>query len=198
MDQGPTCLASDADFEPDGELSAEQKSSTWPPAPDNSKRCRFCVGLTISGLFQLAQEDHDPTQFTPWVKKSYEHHASLEDLEQSAELGCDFCYFMIECTKRARFSRTKLREGFSVNDFLVAEQYRDFLDKSLHETAKDMNKPSPITLAIYDGMNPSSRRDMNNRRVYETLWVNVGGLPSINLNLTTSRGRRDRTRCRIS
>ncbi|KAH6976471.1 hypothetical protein BKA56DRAFT_81232 [Ilyonectria sp. MPI-CAGE-AT-0026] len=124
MDQEPAGLASGSDFESDGELSAGQKSSTWLPAPDNSRRCRFCVCLTINGLFQPGQVYFKTGFVSTWVNKHYEHHASLEDLEQSAELGYDFCHFMIEYTKRARFCETEFREGgVSVDDDLVIEEY---------------------------------------------------------------------------
>ncbi|KAL6711578.1 hypothetical protein ACN47E_004512 [Coniothyrium glycines] len=64
----------------------------------NAARCEYCTGLTISRLMDLAKirlnVDTNVSRFA-----YYQHHMSLEDLEASAETGCDICSLFITSLK---------------------------------------------------------------------------------------------------
>lgn len=127
--------------------------------------------------------------------KTYDHHNSVGDLEKSADNGCEFCRFIVDCIERAQFGEIQPRPGAASVD--VDEDWdRDF--RSRYPVAKEMDEPSNIRLAISSGMRRSmysSEPDGSGRSdVYETLRVHVGQLYSIKLNLIASRGKKERIR----
>ncbi|KLU86475.1 hypothetical protein MAPG_05487 [Magnaporthiopsis poae ATCC 64411] len=59
--------------------------------------CDLCDGLSISCLFELAETEFS---VSPYPETAYyRHHASLEDLLRSADSGCEFCQFLVACSK---------------------------------------------------------------------------------------------------
>lgn len=182
-------FASHSDVDEEDDLPARQRSLTWPPAPDSSRRCSFCVGLTISTILNLTQRNQ-PNVF--WGS-AYDHHASLEELGQSAYRGCDFCHFMIDCLKRARSNKTESRLGdVSIqHGYYGDDSVGEFDDRSLYMRAKKMEEPSRVRLAIFPGMYRKLRSSEvagseppTLEQVYETLWVRVGKLRPMNPKLT--------------
>lgn len=58
-------------------------------------RCKFCAGLSISHLVELAEKEFVARKFPK--KAFYRHHESFSDLEQSADGGCDLCRLILDC-----------------------------------------------------------------------------------------------------
>ncbi|RMJ13173.1 hypothetical protein CDV36_007186 [Fusarium kuroshium] len=157
-----------------------QKSPTEPPTQGNNRRCWRCKQLTINQLLE---------------RKRIDHHFSLEALERYADLGCDFCQFILDCLKSAQVEVTESgQRGVSVHWDMANFDWK-CAQKSLYANAKETDQPSPITFAIKQGMCrklPSSEVHTieipGAREVYETLLVQVGKLPPMELNLVISRG----------
>ncbi|KAL8364227.1 hypothetical protein RB601_009794 [Gaeumannomyces tritici] len=61
--------------------------------------CAFCDGLSISLLMDLVDIDEVgwPHRFPQ--KAFYQHHASIEDLVESADGGCEICQTIVACAK---------------------------------------------------------------------------------------------------
>ncbi|KAI8715233.1 HET domain-containing protein [Fusarium sp. LHS14.1] len=147
---------------------------------DNNRRCRKCILLDISRLLR-------------W--KEVNHHSSLEALERSAGLGCDFCQFIVDCLKIAQAEIAPSRErrvsvrwnSYSYSDW-------EYSGQSLYTNAQEWDQPSSITFTIdqEDFLSiPSSgvhSSEIPDTKVYETLLVKVGDLPQMELNLIVSRG----------
>ncbi|KAI1331913.1 heterokaryon incompatibility protein-domain-containing protein [Xylariaceae sp. FL0255] len=57
-------------------------------------RCCHCKELSISRLVDLAKEEFISGRVPE--KGFYQHHASIDDLEQSAVAGCDLCAFIFD------------------------------------------------------------------------------------------------------
>ncbi|KAF2125004.1 HET-domain-containing protein [Dothidotthia symphoricarpi CBS 119687] len=91
-------------------------------------RCQCCTGLTINNLIDLVPIElagHDFPQ-----KDFYQHHDSIEDLENSANEGCDFCGFILECLK-----------GFRDTDRWIADEWEGAglqVEDSLYTAAKKL------------------------------------------------------------
>lgn len=51
--------------------------------------CKFCDGLSISGLIELAEIEFSGDDFPR--EAYYQHHASYADLVESANNGCELC-----------------------------------------------------------------------------------------------------------
>lgn len=62
------------------------------PPQSQKMRCIICQKLTIEGLVELAKTEFTANAFPRHA--SFQHHASLADLEYSALLGCDLCEFI--------------------------------------------------------------------------------------------------------
>ena len=59
--------------------------------------CRLCAGLSINVLVELARKEFAGRDMPQWA--FYQHHNSIQDLESSADRGCDFCILIVECFK---------------------------------------------------------------------------------------------------
>ncbi|KAI8633541.1 HET-domain-containing protein [Xylariaceae sp. FL1651] len=60
--------------------------------PETEFQCEFCSKLSISRLIELNEQDPGRSSF---LETLYQHHASLQDLEASAQQGCAFCLLVI-------------------------------------------------------------------------------------------------------
>lgn len=56
--------------------------------------CKYCDGLSINCLLELAKVEFKPEGLSFPRKAYYEHHASYQDLVQSARDGCELCDFI--------------------------------------------------------------------------------------------------------
>jgi len=57
-------------------------------------RCRFCENLSISQLIELAEVEFKAHYFPQ--KAYHQHHASYNELLESANRGCDLCLLILE------------------------------------------------------------------------------------------------------
>lgn len=59
-----------------------------------ASRCSYCAGLSIRVLVDLAEKEFR----TGWFpgQAFYQHHASIRDLDASAEAGCDLCCLILD------------------------------------------------------------------------------------------------------
>ncbi|KAI5917149.1 HET-domain-containing protein [Camillea tinctor] len=60
-------------------------------------RCQYCEGLSLSRLIALAKQEYGSGVMPE--QAFYQHHASLNDLENSATNGCDLCCLVLESLK---------------------------------------------------------------------------------------------------
>ena len=60
-------------------------------------QCIYCAGLTISTLVNLVKTEPPKERFSQ--QAFYQHHGSIADLQRSAEQGCAFCTFIVQCLK---------------------------------------------------------------------------------------------------
>lgn len=59
--------------------------------------CSFCEGLSIEHLVELTAVEYRGGRFPDHA--FYQHHATIEDLIESADNGCDFCQFIVACAE---------------------------------------------------------------------------------------------------
>ncbi|KAI6351085.1 hypothetical protein MCOR25_010157 [Pyricularia grisea] len=59
--------------------------------------CSFCEGLSIEHLVELTAVEYRGGRFPD--RAFYQHHATIEDLVESADNGCDFCRFIVACAE---------------------------------------------------------------------------------------------------
>lgn len=57
-------------------------------------RCSYCAGVSIRVLVDLAEKEFRTGRFPS--QAFYQHHASVRDLEASAEAGCDLCRLIVD------------------------------------------------------------------------------------------------------
>jgi hypothetical protein len=60
-------------------------------------RCICCAGLSISTLVNLVKTEPPEERFSQ--QAFYQHHESVADLQKSADEGCAFCTFIVQCLK---------------------------------------------------------------------------------------------------
>lgn len=59
-----------------------------------ASRCSYCAGLSIRVLVDLAEKEFRTGRFPS--QAFYRHHASVRDMDGSAEAGCDLCRLIID------------------------------------------------------------------------------------------------------
>ena len=135
-------------------------------------RCRFCVGLSISGLIELAEQELSG-HYMP-QRAFYQHHSSIIDLESSAHRGCDFCTLIIECFKGTPSDSDRFPQWPATwTDPTTRE-----LENSMWAVAKEL-PASDIKICI-NSSNISASEDIDQVRVFDTLLIHVGPIEEIN------------------
>lgn len=124
------------------------------------QRCSYCANLSIESLVSLAVEEFDGHQFPQ--RAFFEHHRSFEELENSAETGCDFCQVILES-----FQTTPESPG---DDRTLDETCDN--SESLYAAARFV-EPSHVKISINsDHVYSFEARDQV--RVFDTILVQVG------------------------
>ncbi|KAK3353762.1 heterokaryon incompatibility protein-domain-containing protein [Lasiosphaeria hispida] len=127
-----------------------------------AQKCRFCAGLTISHLIELAKEEFTGHTFPD--NAYYQHHACFADLEQSAEDGCGLCQLILDCFKGAE------REDYEwPRTWAGAEADNDW---SMYSAAKEMDM-SDVKIAI-DASQTFGADPLELVSVFDTILVQVG------------------------
>ncbi|KAK0616437.1 heterokaryon incompatibility protein-domain-containing protein [Immersiella caudata] len=84
---------------------------------ETNTRCGKCTELSIDHLLALAEEYPRFQGEGPVDYGYYQHHASITDLEESANHGCDLCQFLVSHLKGLRWV-TGGRKPYYDPDFL--------------------------------------------------------------------------------
>lgn len=124
-------------------------------------RCHYCDNLSISKLINLAKKEF-------WAGRMarqafYQHHGSLEDLEESANLGCDFCTLILQCLKGTPWYRFPFETIYN-SDIPM--------DGSLYGYAKDKLSVTDIKICI-SSSHVFPGTPFNEVRVFDLLYVQV-------------------------
>ncbi|KAF3039451.1 hypothetical protein E8E11_004062 [Didymella keratinophila] len=128
-------------------------------------QCVYCADLSISTLVNLARTEPPEERFSQ--QAFYQHHESVADLQKSAEQGCAFCNFIVQCLK-----------GYTDTHHIWATTWLGSLcepSKSLFEAAAQ-SPASDIKIRLL----PRGKTHLDSLRgfsVLDTLYVQVG--PSI-------------------
>ncbi|OIW32526.1 HET-domain-containing protein [Coniochaeta ligniaria NRRL 30616] len=126
-----------------------------------NRRCKFCAGLSISHLVELAEKEFVSRNFPK--EAYYRHHESFSDLERSASGGCDLCQLILDCFKGAEHEYTWPREWKGSDSDL---------DTSMYAAAKALDV-SDVKISI-EADQCFSGDKIEHVRVFDTLVVQVG------------------------
>lgn len=131
-----------------------------------STRCRFCLGLSVEKLFNLAKDEFSGHDFP--ASAYYQHHNSFHELEQSANAGCDLCLLIVDCFKGIEWTTGDYQ--FSPYAWETATELD--IENTAYATAKQLAvsdvKLSISTDHVYLG------DPLDNVQSFNTLLVQVG------------------------
>ncbi|KAK0649935.1 heterokaryon incompatibility protein-domain-containing protein [Cercophora newfieldiana] len=130
-----------------------------------ASRCQLCANLTITHLIELAQKEFKARIFPK--EAYYKHHKSFDDLERSAEAGCDLCQLIYEC-----FSGTPQDDGAG---FMWPTKWkgRDLdVEESMCAAVKELDA-SDVKIAV-DSSHAWTNDRFEDVRVFDMLIVQVG------------------------
>lgn len=145
-----------------------------------ASRCQFCASLTIERLVELAEQEFSAHYFPR--QAFYKHHASFDELEESAMKGCDFCTIVIDCFKGygsidvigaypfSRYERTWLGRDCDINS-------------SMYDEAKGLDISDVKVCINADHLGSSDT--VTNVQVFDIVMVQVGDALSWNSELTS-------------
>jgi hypothetical protein len=126
-----------------------------------AERCKFCSGLSISHLIELAETELMSRRFPQTAY--YRHHESFSEFERSSYEGCDLCEMILDCFKGAEHEYMWPREWKSSD--------RD-LGTSMYAAAKELDV-SDVKLSI-EADQCFNGDTIDHVRVFDTLIVQVG------------------------
>jgi hypothetical protein len=147
--------------------------------------CRYCAELCISALVELAKKEFAGD--TSPLRAYYQHHSSIDDLEDSADKGCSFCLLLVRCCKATPSDggETTLKHS----------------DDSMYKLAKWL-PISDIKISI-NSAHVCHGESLDSARTFDTVMVQIGskeyspyseddtgywGLPHFTLTITTPKG----------
>lgn len=146
--------------------------------------CSFCEELSIERLVELTAVEYRGGRFPD--DAFYQHHATIEDLVDSADGGCEFCQFIVACAEATPCTRN-LDEDLSFLEFCQECEMRSTDVKiaiHAHHTDKDQTIGEVKlldTVQIWLGPNPPY--DYQEMEEYCHLeWP-------LNLNIRVPRGK---------
>ncbi|KAI6260542.1 hypothetical protein MCOR29_008042 [Pyricularia oryzae] len=119
--------------------------------------CSFCEELSIERLVELTAVEYRGGRFPD--DAFYQHHATIEDLVDSADGGCEFCQFIVACAEATPCTRN-LDEDLSFLEFCQECEMRSTDVKiaiHAHHTDKDQTIGEVKlldTVQIWLGPNP--------------------------------------------
>ncbi|KAK5652811.1 hypothetical protein OQA88_9477 [Cercophora sp. LCS_1] len=128
-----------------------------------STRCQPCCGLSIEHLIDLAKTQYGGFTFPD--KAYYAHQASFDDLEASAENGCDLCRLIVDCYKGAPldwYNWPSIWKG-SGND----------INDSMYMAIRELDA-TDVRIAIDSSHAFAGTDDLEDIRVFDSLMVQVG------------------------
>ena len=159
-----------------------------------SFQCGYCDELTIARLVALAKQECAGWEFPR--RSFYQHHKSVQHLEESAKAGCDLCSVILN---RLQGTKHDARERLWSDDWEGADCT---LEESVFAAAKQ--RPlSEVKLAIarwsVEGSMLTRAARWETVRALDQLWVQVGPhdpdvddgseysklLPTVHLKITT-------------
>lgn len=153
-------------------------------------QCQYCANLSVSLLVDLAEKEFESYIFPQ--RASYRHHCSFENLEKSAENGCDFCQLVLECFKCT-----------PADDDLPQDWPSEWIgpecatERSMYGIAKSL-PISDVKICIASDSVPYGE-PLEKVRVFDAIMVQVGpraendeddwtwGMPPLVLTLSTPR-----------
>ncbi|KAM7210750.1 HET domain containing protein [Rhypophila decipiens] len=125
-------------------------------------RCQFCAGISISHLIDLTTKEFD--RVFPSTTY-YRHHASFEDLEQSASNGCEICQLILDAFKATPWDEALwvgTRQGRGSTN----------IDLSMYARAKGL-QVSDVKISI-SSSELWADQGLEAVRIWDTLMVLVG------------------------
>ncbi|KAF3770676.1 HET-domain-containing protein [Cryphonectria parasitica EP155] len=159
-----------------------------------ARRCHHCVGLSIESLIRLAKDEFKGYHEFP-KQAFYQHHNSLQDLEASAESGCELCTLILDCFKGAQVEDADDRPMAWPEDW-VSDNHE--LGTSMFTVAKGLDDSS-IRIAI-SADHVYATAGIEDVSQFDTLLVQIGPrddgpeavmdwvLPPLPLAITVARG----------
>lgn len=172
-----------------GQPTAQQRLAIPQNSPTGAHlRCRPCSELRISRLIELAQQADEVSRY-PFPEKSYyNHHNSFPELYHSAQSGCDFCKFIVDCYKETLIEEAGQAEGtLPENGPTGWIDTEDAANQSLFVMSR-RPASSPVKIAI-GASHLIFKNKFKDAEVFDTLMVEVDDFPLLQLNLIAPRGR---------
>ncbi|OLN92774.1 hypothetical protein CCHL11_06733 [Colletotrichum chlorophyti] len=158
-------------------------------------QCRYCAGLTIETLVELAKTGFEAQEFPQTAY--YQHHQSFDDLEREAGNGCEFCQLILNCFLHTPCPEPKPMEWpLGWNRELDLKQ--ETQPRTMYSIAKEL-AVSDVKLCI-NATHLYGRQPLEDAEVLDEILVQVGPLyaetedgygiwscPILHLSLGTSR-----------
>ncbi|RYP31929.1 hypothetical protein DL767_005470 [Monosporascus sp. MG133] len=129
-------------------------------------RCEYCAKLTVSRLVELAEEEYvEQTEFPQ--RAYYQHHSSFNELDRSAENGCDLCRLIIDCFRGAPVDAED--PWLTWPETWVGPERCDIAE-SMYAAAKQL-PVSDVKLALRADHQPN---ELDTVRMFDMILVKVG------------------------
>ncbi|KAI6552575.1 hypothetical protein MCOR04_010870 [Pyricularia oryzae] len=145
------------------------------PVNQTSIRCIPCARLSVESLVELARIEFEAHIFPQ--NAYYQHHASFDDLEASANNGCDFCGLILECFQQS-ISKDKRPLLWPYEWDPEQPLSRPTGSDTMYAVAKSLSV-SDIKLCV-NATHLYLGQGIKEARVFDEILVQVGPLPAVN------------------